>query len=80
MNILYVIFLSLSFDFTSIRACRKLNKIQLDSEMQNIDLNHNAMKQKFPDEYRTLNILSKHIIAKDKKSLNYFMFALILNK
>ena len=79
MNILYVIFLALAFDvtsiqacrelnkisLTSIQACRQLNKISLDNEMPNIDLNHSTLKQKFPDEYRSLNILSKHIIAED---------------
>ena len=79
MNILQVFFWTLVFDFTSIRACRQLNKIQLDSEMKNIDLNHNALKQKFPDEYRSLNILSKHIIAEDKKSLDYFTSKVVVN-
>ena len=79
MNILQVFFWASAFDFTSIRACRQLNKIQLDSEMENIDLNHNALKQEFPDEYRSLNILSKHIIAEDKNSFDYFTSKVVVN-
>ena len=56
-----------------------MNKIALDNEMQNIDLNHNALRQKSPNEYRSLNLLSKHIIAEDKKSLDYFTSKVVLN-
>ena len=48
---------------------KQLNKIALDKEIDNLDLNHNALRQKSPDEYRSLNILSKDIMAEDKKSL-----------
>ena len=76
----YSLFLVLLFcGIPSILSCKQLNKIALDNEMQNIDLNHNALKIKSPNEYRSLNLLSKHIIAEDKKSLDFYTSKVVWN-
>ena len=76
----YSLFLVLLFcGIPSILTCKQLNQVSLDNEMKNIDLNHNALRQQSPDEYRSLNILSKHIIAEGKKSLDFFTTKVVWN-
>ena len=76
----YFLFLVLLFcGIPWILTSKQLNKVALDNEMKNIDLNHNALRQQSPDEYRSLNILSKHIIAEGKKSLDFFTTKVVWN-